>query len=433
MAKRPTPHQITTYVRSGPGGSAAAVSAEDVLWLAKERSDLYDNALKKLGYTMAEQAFKHSVDDVFQKYRDFTGPWIDRINHPASRLLKARLNAYESAWNAGMGDLRVDSSPDDARAVSERIARLYEGSGNLTEVQTLALRGQVESLWSRDVAGQTFEEVRGHPKNASLAKSWDQGALSYFNSNQVFERSRSAENIVGTVPEVATSKSAFVISVDPVFFRIYAPMFLFNAQQIPEVDLVLLVCAGADEAGELIEESRQYLEALSRMNKQNVPRNVHFHAFPVPDWVGDRTTFYACARFLALPQILEQYEYVYSIDADLIMRYDPTAFFRKTAKVVLSFPHIAGSLGMVPWRRYMAGNLVATQKLLGASFIGDLESYITAGLDQPRAWTLDQNALAYAVERGDPGVYEPLENYSRPLITSTFMNRWERNYVRATR
>ena len=102
MAKRPTPHQITTYVRSGPGGSAAAVSAEDVLWLAKERSDLYDSALKKLGYTMAEQAFKHSVDDVFQKYRDFTGPWIDRINHPASRLLKARLNAYESAWNAGM-------------------------------------------------------------------------------------------------------------------------------------------------------------------------------------------------------------------------------------------------------------------------------------------------------------------------------------------
>lgn len=433
MPKPLSPHQVSTYLRSGPGGSSAPVSADDVCRLAEIRPENYDHSLKQLGYSMAEHAFRHSMDDVFHRYREFTAPWIDRINHPASRLLKARIKAYESVWGVGMDELRGDSSPEEARVVSERIAQLDNDPGTLADIQTLSLRGQVESLWSRDVAGETFQKVREHSKHPSLARAWDRGALSYFNEEQVAERSRPAENIVGAIPEMATARSAFMMSVDPAFFRVYAPMFLFNAQQIPEMDLVVLICAGPEESAELIRDAEQYLASLAKMNKQEVPKNIHYHSFPVPDWGGDRTTFYACARFLALPQVLEQYEYVYAIDADLIMRYEPNGFLRRTADVMLSFPHIVGPLGIVPWRRYMAGNLVATQKLLETRTIGDLEAYITAGLGQRNAWTLDQNALAYAIEHSAPGVYEPLEKFNRPLITSTFMNRWESNFNRATR
>lgn len=143
----------------------------------------------------------------------------------------------------------------------------------------------------------------------------------------------------------------------------------------------------------------------------------------------DRTTFFACARFLALPQILEQYSSIYAIDADLTMRVDPTAFLRSVKGLRLSVPENSGTISAVPWRRYMAGNVAANAALLETETLDDLLAYITVGLQQPQAWTLDQNALSYAIERADPGVFRRLDDFKRPMQVSGIFKKWESNYL----
>lgn len=258
--------------------------------------------------------------------------------------------------------------------------------------------------------------------------AWDRGALSYYNSEQVAALAKDPSESVGRLSLKSQSSTAFVLSMDPGFFRIYGPMVLFNAQQIPETDVVIVFCADADTAAKVQEDAEAYVTALARLNKQPKPTNVHIHTTPVPGWVDDPTTFYACARFLALPQILSTYDSIYSLDADLIMRSDPAAFLKSVSKVKFSVPKNEGMISAVPWRRFMAGNLAANSELLGDGALDDLLAYISVGLQQKQAWTLDQNALSYAIERMSPGAFARLNDFSRPTLVSNYMGRWERNY-----
>ena len=121
------------------------------------------------------------------------------------------------------------------------------------------------------------------------------------------------------------------------------------------------------------------------------------------------------------------------MDADLIMNTDPAPFMRNTRQLTISTPLNEGPVGLVPWRRYMAGSLVANRALLRSPLLTHLHDYIRAGLTQPRGWMLDQNALTYAAEHDTSGDFTPLNPYKRPAQVSRFMNRWEQNYTKHTR
>ncbi|WP_315280294.1 hypothetical protein [Kocuria carniphila] len=332
-----------------------------------------------------------------------------------------------------MGTLSADSTAERAKAVSDVLAEIETVPGSIEELPVLTLRGQAESLWSRDVAGETFAAVRANPHNDLVRLfTWDQGALSFFNDAQLVKGAASGDSLELDIswaqPAYTENNNAFVISVDPVFFRIYGPMILFNAQQIHETDLVLLLCTDEDTARELVDIAEEYLGVLSKFNNQPKPSTVSYYAVDTPTWVTEMHTYYACARFLALSSLLEHYDSVYCIDADLLMRNDPAAFMKKTANLMLSVPRNEGSIGIVPWRRYMAGNLVANKSLLNTDLLEKLNQYISVGLKTPFAWTLDQNALSYVAEQTTPSGIEPLNAYARPTLVSKFMTRWERNY-----
>lgn len=426
-----SPRQIAMYIRSGPKGTGPAATAEQVVNFAQEHPAAYDSTMRHLYYKMAEAAFKSSPKGLLGAHQSFVSPWIHQIDRDSSRFMLAALYTYRIAWRAGMGSLSLDSSHDEATAVARQLDSAEHDPGSREELLTLVLRGQAESLWSRDTAGETFAAVRQHQHQSEISRNaWDRGALSYYNAAQVQAQARDPREAVGTIPTMSTAKQALVISMDPGFFRIYGPMVLHNAQQVPETDLVIVLCAEPDEAQTVADDANAYLEGLTRLNQQAAPTNVHIHTTPVPEWVVDRTTFYACARFLALPQILEQYSSIYAIDADLIMRLDPAPFLKSITNLRLSVPQNAGSISTVPWRRYMAGNLAANNRLLQTSTLDDLLAYITVGLQQSQAWTLDQNALSYAIERADPGTFRRLDDYRRPMQVSNFFKRWETNFSR---
>lgn len=421
------------YLRYGPGWKQTMPAPELVEQFADEFPLEYDKGLKLLYYKMASTLFKKSPPGLADRYFSFIAPWCERVDRDTSKYMLAAAKAYKAAWDAGMGALAPGATRDDGAGVIAALDGLGAEPGSFDELLVLLLRGQVESLHSREDAAASFAAVRNNPHADLLTWFiWDAGALSYFSEMQV---AHAAENI--TEPGLTYSwkarsktnaKAAIVVSADPTFYRIYGPMMLFNAQQVPETDFVFLICASEESTRQLVHTSRAYTAALAGLNRQKPPANVSYYAVDTPTWVNDERTFYACARFLALPDLLKRYRNVYCIDADLIMKDNPAGFLKKTAKLTLSVPKSTSSIGIVPWRRHMAGSLVASQQLADSPTLEKLNGYISAGLQNPHAWTLDQNALSYAVETSLPGEFEPLEAYGRPVMVSNFMNRWEHNY-----
>lgn len=433
MAPLTTNAQISKYLRQGPDWKDRVPSPGAIKEFADEFPHEYDKGLKLLYYRMASSMFKKSPRRLADRYLEHVTPWCELVDLDTSKFMLAAMKAYKAAWDAGMGSLSPGATRADCAGVVAALNALGAETGSFDELLVLLLRGQVESLYSRQDAAASFSAMRENPHADMLTWfTWDAGALSYFSDSHV---TQATGHIVDpklsyswTARSKTNTKNAIVVSADPTFYRIYGPMMLFNAQQVPETDFVFLVCADEPTTRQLVRTSRAYTAALSELNRQKPPANVSYYAVETPDWVNDERTFYACARFLALPDLLRRYENVYCIDADLIMKDDPAGFLKKTAKLTLSVPKNTSSVGIVPWRRHMAGSLAASRRLLDSPTLERLNRYICAGLQNPHAWTLDQNALSYAVENSLPGEFEPLDAYARPVMVSNFMTRWEHNY-----
>ncbi len=433
------PWQITRYLAEGPRTTLPAPTVHEIEHHAADLPEKFDYAMIKLYYGFAESMFKKTPPGQAQKYRRFVESWIHRVDRPSSRFVDAAISVYGSAAGSGFWELSQSSPEYSVRSVIDSLPRTQGNDDRIGDLPALLLRGQAESLLSRERAAATFGRVRHHAHH-DLVRSftWDAGALSYYGAEHVLAKKQPPEQLV---PEITWAhiahtghRTAFVVSVDPVFFRIYAPMMIFNAQQLPEYDLVLLLCADKMEAADLVADAEAYNAALCRLNTQPRARNISFFAVDKPEWVVEDHAYYACARFFALPQLLEHYENVYCLDADLLLKDNPASFFKATADVPLSVPLNSGALSLIPWRRYMAGNLVANRRILETPALQDLAEYISVGLRSEFAWTLDQNALSYVAERSQPSTMTPLNRYARPTVVSSFMTRWERNHkIRSAR
>src|SRR5699024_3285521 len=103
---------------------------------------------------------------------------------------------------------------------------------------------------------------------------------------------------------------------------------------------------------------------------------------------------------------------------------DPRPFMDKLESTPFATPLTKGSLGVSPWRRYMAGNVIASQEYLESVVLDRFHDYLSVGLTEENSWMLDQNGLAYAIESLDN--YSPLG--ARPASVGSFMGQWEKNF-----
>lgn len=427
VPERFSPSQILKDLRTGPSG-ASAPTAHQVAVAATKYPPQFSTALRALFYSMTDAVLRHPHRDELGRYASFSRPWRGDLASDDASYYFGSLDAYQVAISAGL--LRLDWASDEpARAVAQAMNASVPEVATVEGLAWRVLLGQVQSIYDRDEAASTFSEVRDHPK-ASLVSSFfrDLGAMTYYSDEEVQRRKRGVPTLsqMGTWTAGAGPQSdrAILISVDPKFFRIYGPMILHNAQQLSTLDFVIVLCSSAEIADQLHRDAQEYLTSLSALNRQSPPKNVRFIAVDTPHWVANERTFFAAARFLALPGLLEEYESVYAMDADLFMVRNPGPFMNKTAGVTLGVPRTEGTLGISPWRRYMAGNVVANRSMLASPACARLLDYLSVGLADSASWMLDQNALTYAVE----GVadYQPLTT-PRPMIVGNFMAQWERN------
>lgn len=436
MSEQRTPQQTITALRAGPGAGNEPPTVGEVRAASEKLPKSYAGALSALLYKLADSQLKSPGKNMVTRFEQFSRPWLSHLSDDRARFFSSYLDAFSQAVEAGLADLDW-TDKDRARRIVERIAPNAPSADSVEGLAWLPIIGQLQSTYSRDAAAETLAPARTHPHSQLIADFyWDTGSLTYYSENEIRSARRPTPSLTSmrstSVGGEAGSDKAIVISVDQNFFRIYGPMILFNAQQLPAIDFVLILCAPLEEAQRVLDEANQYLEALAAFNKQPAPVNVRFHVVDTPSWVANERTFYACARFLVMPELLQHYENLYAMDADLFMVRDPQQFMAATSNVTFGVPVTQGLLGVPPWRRYMAGNMLVNRGVLDSPVLDRLLDYVSVGLAEKSSWMLDQNAIAYAVEGARDGDVERLTN-ARPAVTGNFMKLWERGYKVANR
>lgn len=354
---------------------------------------------------------------------------------PHVRFLRATLDILEAMRSAGLSN--AIATGDSTTLVEAAEARV---TGKRTKFESREARlavsnllGKAYSLNSRDAAAEQFESLRRADSRGLIEHFYlDAGAKTYFSSNQLSSNaSHDASTVRHSIQSIDANRPSashgVLIAADEKFYRVYGPLLYFFAQQCPEVDVCLLLCGPEGEVESLVGDGTRYAEALNGFNRSGYPRNVHHFQVPVPSFVREHLTFYATARFFAAEMMLERYQSVYLMDADLTTNVDPMPYFRRVAELRFAAPRMTGFVAMHPWRRYMAGNIALNRGVIDTPVLSDIQKYIAHGLKHEFSWTLDQNSLAYAIER-NPYQFTDLAPFGRPFSQPKFRLHWEKRY-----
>jgi hypothetical protein len=174
-----------------------------------------------------------------------------------------------------------------------------------------------------------------------------------------------------------------------------------------DIELHFVLVGDSAGVAELIERSADVARSVSRLRGGEAALAVDrmsFSRVAVPDHVRMPQTFHACSRYLLAGELRQRTDRsIVILDIDMMLRADPAPFLRGLRELAgsrLSTTMGGGGLAsLIPARRHLAGTFPVPEGEMGEMVMQDLEDYIHLGLSSPISWTLDQNAIAYAVER----------------------------------
>jgi len=434
----PATREIFGSIRRGRSRDLLELVPQQVADAAAQDPNGFALALRGLGRwcTPGVEPKQHDPEPILE-FLDRTAPLT---KSPHVDYLRATADLYQALLDVDIPHALLTNRTDaPLSAVDTRINQAparHEGEG--AALARSNVQGKIHSLADRDEAAPYFADLRERDQDGVIASLYsDLGAMTYFGHDDVETAAREdgPRSIRSTIRKLGgqapTNRTSIVVSVDPRFFRIYAPHLYFCAQQLPEIDMSILLCGTAGQAKELMSDGHRYLKALAALNGTGYPDNLAHYFIPVPKTVLERRTFYAAARFFAAPVLLQDYRNLYLMDADLAVDAHPGPFLKKVRDLPVAVPKSAGASALSPWRRFMAGNIPLSRRAMETGFLDDLQNYLFHGMARRNSWMLDQNALSYAVERFD-GDIEDVNDYSRPFRTMRFMSTWEANFRRST-
>lgn len=407
---------------------AKRFSTSDFIRAAEEDPQGLRFALKRI-YSRVTVVPEQRQILVWKKFLDSVAAGVP---HDEVVFLRTTLDLLSTTLEHGVNEEFKVSALDGAlAAISSR------ESGYENEVEELAyslIEGKLLSFMDRSAASESFKRATQLDKKNLIDYFYvDMGAYTYFSSYDesvqplISEIQRSIVPIQVTEP---SSSFAVLVSVDPHFFRIYASQLYLFAQQLPDLDFIFLLCGEDDEVEKAITDGESFLKSLVRLNQSGTPRNIQYLHAPVPKVVGLAQTFYACARFFAAEKVLNRYDRVYLMDADLVADDNPGAYFERIKRVTFGTATNRDVARLSPWRRILAGNVALKSDGGVDEVLPDLLGYMAHGLSMDNSWMLDQNALAFAVER-HPEKYTALDKFWRPFSQPKFRSTWEKRHFTA--
>lgn len=431
--------QIVAALRTGDLKRLSTEPPEVVARAASIDPEVFAVAVRNLHRHLFDELNRDPSSEKIARAHDFLERQSALHSNPHVAYLRSTVSLYDVMVRSGLQNvLRGGKIADLA---SELLAHI---DANPTRFSELGARiaaenvlGKVHSLEDRSAAAQHFTRVRELDEQGLTEHFYlETGGKTYFSHREAEAGSPSGSeeirrSIVPIDAGVPANAIGILIAMDPGFYRTYAPMLRFYAQQMPEVEYTFLLCGSESDSASAVADGDEFSRALNRLNRSGKTSNVHHFRIPVPSSTVEPVTFYACARFFAVQMMLERYSNAYLMDADLAADVDPRPYLRRVSEIPFGVPSMAGFSALYPWRRYLAGNVAMDRRVLESSVVSDLQNYLAHGLQQPHSWTLDQNALTYAIERS-PDYYTDLRTYVRPFYQPKFRLAWERRHRELT-
>lgn len=434
VAKEPL--EIVAMIDDGEFDELRSTPITDVISAIHQEPRRYKSALKGLHRSTFLEFAQRRKTRTLTAAADFLTEINQKITHPASEYLGT---VFELQRHIKPEDLAEIFSSTRQESLFSKIRDKAEdyltSSSAPSRMGAAGMLGKLASMTDRESAAPFFRTLlRSDPGDLLDSFYLEEGAHTYFETKDLLaSESKIAEGIRNSISpiEIATTQNTFsvVIAMDRSFFRIYSPQILFYAQQLPEIDFSILLCGGTEQIERLVKDGREFERSLVKLNNVGSARNIHYYHIPVPSLVQDNQTFYASARFFSAELLLERYQTIYLMDADLSTDVDPRPYFKEISNLGFAVPRMPGINYLYPWRRYMAGNVVMNREALESGLTQDLQRYLVHGLQFKKSWTLDQNALSYAIER-HPEVYTELNSFNRPFYQNTFRVSWEKRYAK---
>lgn len=427
-------------------GVIAALRRGDLQRLRSETPDSVARAaaIDREVFSVALRGFHRSLFDALN--RDPAGKQVARslaflekqkslFGDPHFDYLRSMVSLYDVLVEHGLASVvRGGAITGALTALQEHVQARPDLFGTIPgRIAVESTFGKLHSLRDRDAAAGHFARVRELDAYGLIEHFYlETGNKTYFSAEEIGRGDGNAareirRSIVPLDAHAPSNAASIVIAMDPGFYRTYAPMLRFYAQQMPDLDYTFLLCGDEDEARRAVDDGNDFARSLDGLNRSGVPATVHHYRVPVPPSVIDTVTFFASARFFAPEILLERYTSVYLMDADLATDTDPRDYLRRVSTLTFALPSMAGFAALHPWRRYLAGNVALHRTVLDTPVLSDLQNYLAFGLGQPHSWTLDQNALAYTVER-NPEHFTDLRSQERPFYQPKFRLAWERRY-----
>jgi hypothetical protein len=408
-----------------PGTTAEAIRSEP---------ERYEAALRALHRTIFLEFTQHRQSATLVRALDFLETLGQRVTDPSTDFFKTTLDLFKIIKPEALTQIyKAPAQTKLYEQISSRVKDRYRDASEASQAAASSTLGKVASLFDREIAARHFRDMTAMVSESLLENFYlEEGTHTYFTSAEISSgaeyRARELRQSIKPISVSAPkNRLGILMGMDPNFYRIYGPQLFFYAQHLPDVDFNILLCATAPEAQNLVEDGLAFQRGLETLNRIGVPENVHHFHVPIPEYVKNHETFFASARFFANELMLDRYRNVYLMDADLSTDVDPRPFLRELSSVPFAAPRMTGISAVYPWRRHMAGNVALSRAASGSNLLSDLQNYLVHGLHVEKSWTLDQNALTYAIER-NPKTFTDMNFRQRPFYQSKFRLVWEKRH-----
>jgi hypothetical protein len=383
-----------------------------------------------LGRLAREAAASKNVSEYVCSALDYLVLWAE-----AERYFRRESLKGFSHHSAASNDQCIDT-------LRETIARIGYDLG--TEYGPLMFEGLIASLRNRTEAKNMFHTARAASPRFSDSLYLDQYVSSYFSSTEIqalegeiAERRVTLENDFEVLHECWPGGSSgrgdrviLLFSCDPTFFAVYYPYWVSVIDYLRSIGVSLhfTLIGDHDQAVKVVEKGLALTRAVAGVHGSDpatLSSSVSFSRVGVPTYVEEPRTFAACARYLLARTIAARFDQrVVILDMDMIVRSNPQKFLQGLCGATTErFSVVVGGglPSLIPARRYIANTFAVPGGEMGRQAMQDIEDYLYAGVSQQNSWTLDQNALAYTVERivarhGSESVLDIGATFERPFV-----------------
>ena len=285
---------VLDALREGDLQTLADLPKENIARAAASEPRVFATALRGLSRHLSDRLTKDPTTAITQPALRLLDELAELHDDPKLRYLRATVNLFDSIAGAPLKGL-LDGR-DHGETLTSAMIRINASPAQFSTVEgkiaASNVLGKIHSMNNRDVAADHFRQLRNFDTDGLIEHFYvDMGAMTYFSHEDIdASAAEDAARIRASIEPLdlqqTRNKAAVAISMDPRFYRIYAPLVHFYAQQLPAVDYNIILCGTEEDVATVVADSRHFVDALDRMNHSGASENVHFYRMPVPSIVG---------------------------------------------------------------------------------------------------------------------------------------------------